>query len=204
MNEIIALILSGFMAVGAIFIMQLKRMSHILIAEVMVNLLAAASYLLTGGISGAVLSVVAILQALASFIMDKKNIKARIPVTVAAIAVYTVSSFMSYKDLWDLFPYLAVVCYALSIAQKKAYAFRIFGFINTAFWIFYDPHVRNWGNLAVHVGVILSLTVAILRYDIIPYFKRRKERGDTADTEATEGDTKEASAGAQDTSESEC
>ena len=62
-------------ALVAILSMQLKNMKSILIFQITANLLAASTYFLLGGFSGAGISLIAIIQLIVMFFYNKKNIK---------------------------------------------------------------------------------------------------------------------------------
>ena len=62
-------------ALVAILSMQLKNMKSILVFQITANLLAASTYFLLGGFSGAGISLIAIIQLIVMFFYNKKNTK---------------------------------------------------------------------------------------------------------------------------------
>ena len=59
----------------AVITMQFKSMRGILIGQTIVNLTSVLTYVLLGGLSGAGICFVAILQSIVMYILNVKNIK---------------------------------------------------------------------------------------------------------------------------------
>lgn len=168
----IAQSISIFTALIAILSLQLKNMKAILVCQISANLLAGSTYILLGGLSGAGVSIIAVVQAVVMYILKLKNIKPHFLVTLLFIAAFTGYSVWSYSSPLDLLPLGAAVFYSLSIAQKNPRRFRFFGTINPTFWLAYDIYTLALVNFLVHLGIFASGVVGIVRLDIIG---RKKE-----------------------------
>ncbi|MBO5883914.1 MAG: YgjV family protein [Clostridia bacterium] len=153
----------------AIFMMQQKSMKRILFLQVVINLTTSINYLLLGGDSGAVISLLAIIQSIVMFIYSTKDRKPHIAVIIGFILCYIGSSAYNIilsKDPMELLPALAAVCFAVSIVQKNASAFRIWGILNSIFWMIYDLYTHSYVMFCVHAGVAISTLIGIIRIDI--------------------------------------
>ena len=163
----IAQSISVITALIAILSLQLKNMKAILVCQISANLLAGSTYILLGGLSGAGVSIIAVIQAIVMFVLKQKNIEPHFTVTLAFIAAFAAYSIWSYKSPLDLLPMGAAIFYSLSVAQKNPRRFRLFGTINPTFWLAYDIYTLALVNFLVHFGIFISGVVGIVRLDII-------------------------------------
>ena len=163
----IAQSISIFTALIAILSLQLKNMKAILVCQISANLLAGSTYILLGGLSGAGISIIAVIQAVVMFILKQKNIKPHFLITLAFIAAFAAYSVWSYKSPLDLLPMGAAIFYSLSIAQRNPRRFRFFGTINPTFWLAYDIYTLAIVNFLMHLGIFISGVVGVIRLDII-------------------------------------
>ena len=142
----------------AICMMQFKNMKTILLFQIIVNLTASLNYLLLGGDSGAIVM----------FIYNTKNVKPHIPIIVIFICGYlsaSIFNIVTTRDLMELFPAIAAFCFSVSLAQKRASVFRIWGMLNPLFWLPYDIYTSSYVMFAVHFGILVSSVIAIVRLD---------------------------------------
>ena len=153
--------------------MQLKKMNAILICQLVANSLAALTYLFLDGKSGVGISIIAVVQTVVMFLIEKKGKKPHPVILGLFIAAYAVYSILIFQNIFDLLPLCAAICFALGIAQKKPSAYRIFGAINPLFWLVYDVYTLAFVNIIMHSSIFISAMVGIVRLDIIG---RRKNK----------------------------
>ena len=104
-------IISG---IFAIIMMQQKNMRTILIFQIIVNLTASLNYLILGGNSGAILSIIAIVHLIVMFLYNKKEKAPHLITVLAFMAAYLASSVynvIALSDLRELLPAAAAVCF---------------------------------------------------------------------------------------------
>lgn len=166
MEFYIAQAISIINGVLAVIMMQFKSMRKILIFQIICNLLAALSYFLLGGFSGAGICVIAIVQSVLMFIYNIKKVPPHKPVIVVFILLYIGCSAFYYKSVIDIFSALAAVCFAVSIVQTKPSRSRLWYLFNPLSWLAYDIFTLAYGNLFLHLVVFISTLVAIIRNDI--------------------------------------
>ena len=150
----------------AVIMMQFKNMRHILIFQIICNLLTASSYFLLGGLSGAGICIIAIVQSVVMFIYNIKKVAPHKVVIAAFVLLYIGCSVFYYRSFIDIFSAIAAVCFALSVVQAKASMSRLWYQFNPICWIIYDIYTMAYGNLALHIVVGLSTFIGILRNDI--------------------------------------
>ena len=159
----------------AIVMMQFKNMKTILLFQIIVNLLASCNYLLLGGDSGAFISALAIIQSIVMFLYSSKKRKPHIHVILGFIICYVDVSLFNIivsRDPMEILPALAAVCFSLSLVQTKPFAFRVWGALNPSFWLPYDFYTSSYVMFAVHLGILVSSLVGMIRVDGI--FKRKR------------------------------
>ena len=158
-------VLTGILA---IIMMQLKNMKMVLLFQIIVNTTTLSNYFLLGGDTGVFVSVLAIVQSVVMFLYNRKQVKPHLKVVVAFVLAYASCSAYNIavsKQLLDLFPACAAICFSVSLVQSKTSAFRIWGAMNPAFWLGYDLYTRSYIMFCVHLGILVSSVVAMIRID---------------------------------------
>lgn len=151
----------------AVLTMQFKGMNKILFGQILANLLTASTYFLLGGITGAGICFIAIVQSVVMFIYDNKGVKPHLLTIIGFIVIYIVCSALYYESFIDIFSALAAVCFALSVSQTKPAYSRFWYSFNPAFWMVYDIHTRAYVNLIIHLVILVSTITAFIRRDIL-------------------------------------
>ena len=162
----------------AIIMMQLKNMKVILVFQILVNLIASTNYLLMEGDTGMIVSLVAVLHSIVMYFYNTKKATPHIPVTVGFILVYVscaAYNIFTTRDLMELLPAFAAFCFAISLIQKKPSVFRIWGALNPTFWLAYDLYTGSYVMFLVHLGILTSSVVGMIRLD--GYFRKKKPDG---------------------------
>ncbi len=161
----------------AVVMMQLKNMKIILLFQVLINLIASTNYLLMDGGSGMLLSLVAIIHSFVMFFYNTKEIRPHVPVTVGFILVYfgcAIYNLVITHDPMEILPAFAAFCFSMSLIQKKASVFRIWCAFNPAFWVPYDIYTESYVMFLVHLGILISSIVGMIRLDGL--FRKKKEK----------------------------
>lgn len=182
MDEQTAFIIAQCVSVGtgvvAIALKQMKTMKMILLFEVITNLLASTNYLLMGGDSGAIVSILAIVN---SFVMLLYNTKERKPHTAVIVAfslayvLCSTYSLISKNDAMEIVPAIGAVCFSMTLVQKIPYRYRLWSVGNLLCWVIYDTYISSYVMLLVHFGILLSTVVAIVRLDgVLNFLKKNK------------------------------
>lgn len=143
-----------------------KKMRTVLAFNFTGNLLVGISYLLVDSLSGAAICAVACVQVFINYFFDKKKIK--IPYWL--VAVYIVSflavNFVSFARWYDVFSLIASVLFVVSVSQSESKHYRIYYFLNSTIWIFYDFLSASYGNLTTHVVLFVATFIAIYSRDV--------------------------------------
>ena len=162
----------------AISMMQFKNMRLILLFQIISNLLASTNYLLLGGNTGAIVSVLAIAQSVIMYFYNCRSKDPHKSVVIMFIMAYVACSaynVITSKDLMELLPAFSAICFAVSLLQKDPAKFRIFGALNPSFWLPYDLYTESYVMFFVHFGILASCLWAMIRLDGFLKFKKKKD-----------------------------
>lgn len=155
-------VLNAFVAT---FSAQLKNMKTILAAQIIMNLLAAVTCFLLGGFSGVGISIIAVVQTIVMYFYSMKDKKPHVAVTALFVVVYILNSVITFSSIFDIFPTLAAVSFALSVAQRSSKAYRLVGIWNPLFWLVYDVYIDAYANIVLHSCIFISMLIACIRLD---------------------------------------
>lgn len=134
----------------------------------------SANFLLLDGGAGAITNMIGVIYAVLMYFYNKKNAKVQLPVLLGFIAAYiacSVYSIIISHDLMEILPAMAAVSFVLALMQKKTFYFRIWGALNCIFWLPYDLYTRSYVISLVHLGILISSVVSLIRLDGI--FKKK-------------------------------
>ena len=167
-------ILTGLITIAS---MQFKNMTLILLFQVFGNLLASTNYLLLDGGSGAVVSLIGVACTVVMFFYNRKNIKPHLAVALLFMAAFSACSAYNViviHDLMELFPAVAACTLVVGLVQTKPFYFRIFGALSPLFWLPYDFYTASYVIFLVHLGILISSVVGMIRLDGV--LKKAKNR----------------------------
>lgn len=165
---IISQIISVVTGILAVVMMQLKSMKGVLIFEIIVNATTLSSYFLVGGDTGAFICVLAMVQSVVMYLYKRKSKEPQLWVIILFIIGYlglSVYNIVQSKQIIDILPACAAICFCLALVQKKTAAFRIWGALNPLFWLGYDIYTKSYVLFCVHFGILVSSIVGMIRLD---------------------------------------
>ena len=159
----------GLLAV-ALFVLsyQIKSRKRLIAVNAASRILYVAQYLLLGAVEGALLDVVAFFASLLCHKRDHKWIKRyTVFVILVSNAVIVGVGMISYQNLFSLLPILGVIFETLALWFRRERHIRVFSLAGAPFWLAYNLYSAAYGSAIGNVITLVSITVAILRYDIL-------------------------------------
>ena len=171
----ISMIISICNAVIAVFVMQMKTMRSILIGQITINLIGAVSFFLLEGYSAASICTIGIIQCVIMSIYNQKGVKPHLPVIGLFMMAYIACSVVYYTSPVDILGALAALFFAISVTRTKPSVARIWNALNPLTWMLYDICIGGYGQIVMHFVIFASVAIAIVRLDIIPKHKAKKE-----------------------------
>lgn len=172
--------LLGTIATVATF--QFKDKRHILLGNVVNNLLVALQFALLGGLSGAWVCIVGAVQTVVMYFVDRKPDAKKLWLCLLILfcAMYIVGTCIVYQGWGDILTCVCALFYVLAILQKDSKGFRRYILVNASVWIVYDIYTLAFSGMLTHGLALVSILVAMVRLD----FKKKPkvvENGEAAE-----------------------
>ncbi len=172
MDNIIAQII-GFcgLALNGLSFQQKKR-KGILSFQICAAAMFIVHYILLGAYTGAVLNFLGLLRSLVFINNDKKWAKSPAWLGVF-IVVFSVASVATWVDWYSFLPATAMILTTVSYWLKNETKIRLVTFPSSPCWLVYNIITGSIAGIATEAVVMISLIVAIVRYDILKSTKKR-------------------------------
>ena len=155
-----------------VFSYQLKGRRALIMCNTGSRVLYVLQYIALGAIEGALLDIVAFFVSLVCSKSDSGFIKKHFALTVIlANAAIIGLGLLVYEDIFSLLPILGVIFETLAFWLRKERHIRFASLLGAPFWLAYNCLNSAYASAAGNVFTLISITVAIIRYDIL---KREK------------------------------
>lgn len=140
-----------------------KNMKTILLFVFMGSMFVATSYLMTGGINGAVSCYIGAAQSIINYFFDaKKKPLPRWLIAVYAVA-FVVLNLMTGFSWLCMLAIVASLTFILCIGQKVGSKYRFWTLVNMGLWCLYDVLSGSFGVLFTHgTQLVFALIGAII------------------------------------------
>ena len=167
----------GFCAVATFVLSyQMKSRRGILVLNAGSRVLYVLQYILLGAFEGALLDVVAFLVSLVCAKSDSRFVKKHFHLTIiltnAAIIGF---GLIVYQNVFSLLPILGVIFETLALWLKKERSIRAVSLLGAPFWLAYNLICFAYASALGNVFTLVSVAVAIWRYDILKKEKKQAE-----------------------------
>ena len=147
---------------------QMKARRSIIVLGAISRILYVLQYVLLGAFDGALLDMVAFVISLLCSQTEKGFVKKHFALTVVLSNVLIVSvGMLTYRNIFSLFPILGVIFEILALWLKKEKNIRLVSLFGAPFWMMFNIKNAAYGSVVGNVITLVSLTIAILRYDIL-------------------------------------
>ena len=166
MTYILAQITGLMCTVFSLCIAHLKKVSHILIGEILLNFTFILNYALLGGWSGVCTAGIATIQALIISFYNKKDKTFPIYLSVVFVGLYSLVTIVTFNTFKDIFPFIGSTLFTIAIRQKKPFHYRLLKLTLVTMWLVYDLCMLSFGSATTRLLSISSYVIAIFRNDI--------------------------------------
>ena len=173
---VLATVLGVFAVILFVLSYQMKRRSVLIACNAASRILYILQYIALGAFEGALLDVVAFFVSLLCSRSDRGFIKRHFTLTVILSNVAIVGlGLLVYENVFSLLPILGVIFETLALWLKKERHIRFASLLGAPFWLAYNTISGAYASSVGNVFTLVSITVAIFRYDIL---KREKPKND--------------------------
>lgn len=152
-------------AILILFVIFSKNIQHILIFEILTNLVMAAIYFCLGGLSASGNSIIATIQTYIFFLFTNNGKKIPKLVIITFICIYGAWAIYTFRGWKDILPSICILFYIMAIMQNDPSKYRSLKIYNAATWIIYDIFVEAYTTIITHGIVLTSALIASLTVD---------------------------------------
>ena len=169
MNFIIAQIIGVITAIIAFSCVQFKDERILLAGQFLSNALTAVNLGLLGSISGAWICLLATIQTVIIFFLNKdtNDTKQKIKKIISIIfaVAYVAGTFVTYTAWSDIVVCTCALLFTLTVFQEDSGKMRSIIIANMSLWVIYDLAVGAYTNILTHGLTLISTVTAKMRLD---------------------------------------
>ena len=142
-----------------------KSKEKVLKMQIISNIFACVQYIFlytTGGLSGILIKIVAIIRDVVNIKKEKYKILQSKYVFIVLLVIYGIIGAVTYKNSISIFSIIAAVSYTVLIWPNSVKNVRIAAFVSAIFWIIYNIGVQAYSSaLSSSITCISSLLALI-------------------------------------------
>ncbi|MBP3315816.1 MAG: YgjV family protein [Clostridia bacterium] len=172
----IAAFIIGLLAVACFLLSyQMKRRKGIILLNATSRALYILQYILLGAFDGAALDVSGIVASILAGKKDTPLIKKHLKLFVVGIDLIIIASgLIFYRNIFSLFPIVGVLLHTSAFWLEREKHIRLVSLLGSPFWLVFNITSGAYGSAIGDTLSIVSILIAIFRYDIL-----NKHKGET-------------------------
>ena len=157
---------------------QMKNRMGIILCNALSRVLYVTQYLLLAAFEGALLDVVAFFVSLLCCLRYSKFVKKHFVLTLVLcnIGIFAIG-MLTYKNIFSLLPIFGVMFETLAFWLKNERNIRIISLLGAPPWLAYNLMNLAYGSAIGNVIAMVSIIIAIVRYDILGQKRKVNPRG---------------------------
>ena len=173
--EVLAQAVGVLAVVTFIFSYQQKKKKTIIALNAISRTLYIIQYVMLGAFEGAVLDVLGIISSCLAQNKEKPIVYKHFKMFVIIINLIILTvGLLLYKNIYSLFPVAGVILHTSAFWINKESTIRKVSFLGSPFWLIYNLVNRAYGSATGDILTMISIAVAICRYDLIVSDKNNK------------------------------
>lgn len=154
---------------------QLKRRKHIVLLNGISSVLYVLQYILLGAFEGAAIDVVSTISTFSAHSKHKGFVAKHLKTVIIAVnLLFVIVGICLYKNIFSLFPIVGAMFQNIALWIDDERRIRLVSLVGAPLWLIYNFISRAYGSTVGSVLVIVSLVIAIIRYDVLPLRKTNK------------------------------
>jgi hypothetical protein len=133
-------------------------------------------YFFLGAFDGAALDISGLAASLLARKKDNAIIKKHLRIFIVSVdALIIASGLIFYRNIFSLFPIVGVLLHTSAFWLEDERKIRLVSLLGSPFWLVFNITSGAYGSAIGDTLSIVSILVAIFRYDIIPAKKRNEK-----------------------------
>lgn len=150
-----------------------KKRKNIIILNLSSRLLYIVQYILLGAFEGALLDVCGSASSVLAQNKDRGIIKKHlIPFFIGVNLAIVAIGLSLYVNVFSLFPIIGVLFHTSAFWINDEKWIRRVSLLGCPFWLIYNFASEAYGSCIGDVLSMVSIGIAMIRYDVLPKFKK--------------------------------
>ena len=142
-----------------------KKMSTVLIFNLVINGLVGVNYLLTESYSGLLICVAAIVCLVINYFFTSRGRDIPVYIVVLEGVLFLGANLAVFAYWYDILAIIASLLFVLLIAQKTTKYYRVVHIANSLVWLPYDFLSGSYANLFTHSVLTIAIFVSMIIND---------------------------------------
>ena len=156
---------------------QLKKRKHIILVNATSSVLYVLQYVLLGAMEGAAIDILSTVATVAAHQKHNKFIaKYQTAVIILLNLAFVIAGLCLYENIFSLFPIAGAMLQTSAFWISSETKIRCVSFLGAPFWLVYNLASQAYGASIGSALSIVSIGLAIYRYDIYPVLKAKKNQ----------------------------
>lgn len=131
-------------------------------------------YFLLDAYTGSIMNLVGVVRNFIFYRLVEKNKSTKVAMWIFC-GVYVLSAIITWEGPQSLLPLVGKLCSTVAYSIKNTRYIRIINIPTLTMWIIYNCTCGAWEALAADSISLISVLIAMGRFDIVPYFKKKKD-----------------------------
>ncbi len=159
----------GIFAVASFLLSyQMKKRRHIVLINALSNVLYVLQYIMLGAFEGAAIDVLSTVSSFAAHNKDKGIVgRWKKPIFILLNIAFIAAGLALYKNVFSLCAIAGAILQTGALWITKEKTIRLVSFVGAPFWLIYNLTSGAYGPALGSALCMVSIGVAIYRYDII-------------------------------------
>lgn len=163
----------GFVLGVAAF--QSNKHKGIVIAKLGSEAAFTIQYYLLDAPTGAIMNLVGVVRNFIFYKLVEKGKSTKAAMWIFC-GVYVLSAIITWEGPESLLPLVGKLCSTVAYSMKNTRFIRCINIPTLSMWIIYNITCSAWEALATDAISLISVLIAIGRFDVVPYFKKKKSK----------------------------
>ncbi len=152
---------------------QSNKHKGIVVAKLGSEAAFTIQYYLLDAPTGAIMNLVGVVRNFIFYKLVEKEKSTKAAMWIFC-GIYIISAIITWEGPQSLLPLVGKLCSTVAYSLKNTRTIRILNVPTLVMWVVYNCTCSAWEALATDAISLISVLIAMGRFDIVPYFKKKK------------------------------
>ena len=163
--------IAGF--VLGVLAFQSNKHKGIVMAKLGSEVAFTVQYFLLDAYTGSIMNFVGVIRNFVFYRLVEKNKSTKVAMYIFC-GIYILSAIITWEGPESLLPLVGKLISTVAYSMKNTRTIRILNLPTLTMWIAYNCTCSAWEALATDSISLVSVLIAMYRFDFVPYFKAKK------------------------------